>query len=86
MGAQRGHHCDRRTGLLNALPRRRVSQLVDLFLQFGGGSITLMDRKQGADVLYELAMRIGQKMQEFRESTKTLAGLEEFNLDWRSST
>ncbi|XXG77462.1 hypothetical protein AAC387_Pa08g1607 [Persea americana] len=38
------------------------SENVGLFLLFGGGSIALMDREQGADVLYELAMRIGQKI------------------------
>ncbi|KAJ8635259.1 hypothetical protein MRB53_009526 [Persea americana] len=44
------------------VPRVRVEKAltkVDLFLQFGAGSIALMDREQGADVLYEQAMRIG---------------------------
>ncbi|KAJ8649151.1 hypothetical protein MRB53_002174 [Persea americana] len=66
------------------VPRARVEKAltkVDLFLQFGVGSIAFMDREQGANVLYEQAMRVRRKMQEFRESTKTLAGLEEFSLE-----
>ncbi|KAJ8640322.1 hypothetical protein MRB53_017016 [Persea americana] len=66
-----------------AVPQPRVEKAlakVDLFLQFGARSITLMSREQRADVQYEQSMRLGQKMQEFREAIKSLEGLEEFNL------
>ncbi|RWR83471.1 serine/threonine-protein phosphatase 7 long form [Cinnamomum micranthum f. kanehirae] len=68
---------------LKAVPRYRVEKAltkVDLFLQFGAGSIALMAREQGAEILYEQSMRLGQKMQEFRQAIKSLEGLEEFDL------
>ncbi|KAJ8639307.1 hypothetical protein MRB53_016001 [Persea americana] len=66
-----------------SVSRARVEKAltkVDLFLQFGAGSIALMTREQGADVQYEQSMKISRKMHEFREAIKSLKSIEEFNL------
>ncbi|KAJ8633025.1 hypothetical protein MRB53_026361 [Persea americana] len=87
MGGKRRHGHSGRSSQWKAMSWRIVPQLVsssdrqvDLFLQFGAGSIALMTREQGTDILYEQSMKIGRKMHEYREAIQSLKTLEEFNL------